>query len=153
MASINAPMSIADVVAQAGNYTYNAQIPLASWLRTASTMQKEVRMRVHYRYPGSQCSGASLRSGRKRPTNIPATIPTRRSSSSEATNSSRPEPAPEQKGAPCSDHHSLQRSEEARDNRTTDQEETRRVPGAKEKATRFSESTRGEWRQEPATRA
>jgi len=43
MASINAPVSIADVVAQAANYTYNAQIPLSSWLRTASTMQKEVR--------------------------------------------------------------------------------------------------------------
>jgi hypothetical protein len=43
MASINAPVSISDVVAQAGNYTYNAQIPLANWLRTASTMQKEVR--------------------------------------------------------------------------------------------------------------
>jgi hypothetical protein len=43
MASINAPVSVADVVAQAGNYTYNAQIPLANWLRTASTMQKEVR--------------------------------------------------------------------------------------------------------------
>jgi STAM-binding protein len=36
MASINAPVSVADVVAQAGNYTYNAQIPLASWL-VAST--------------------------------------------------------------------------------------------------------------------
>ncbi|KAH3910795.1 hypothetical protein HBH56_146370 [Parastagonospora nodorum] len=44
MASINAPVSIADVVAQAGNYTYNAQIPLASWLRTASTMQKEAQV-------------------------------------------------------------------------------------------------------------
>jgi hypothetical protein len=43
MASVNAPVSIADVVAQAGNYTYNAQVPLANWLRTASTMQKEVR--------------------------------------------------------------------------------------------------------------
>ncbi|KAH7394002.1 hypothetical protein DE146DRAFT_114319 [Phaeosphaeria sp. MPI-PUGE-AT-0046c] len=44
MASINAPVSIGDVVAQAGNYTYNAQIPLASWLRTASTMQKEAQV-------------------------------------------------------------------------------------------------------------
>ncbi|KAF1920484.1 hypothetical protein BDU57DRAFT_508829 [Ampelomyces quisqualis] len=44
MASINAPVSIADVVAQAGNYTYNAHIPLANWLRTASTMQKEAQV-------------------------------------------------------------------------------------------------------------
>ncbi|KAH8727174.1 hypothetical protein GQ44DRAFT_770607 [Phaeosphaeriaceae sp. PMI808] len=44
MASINAPISIVDVVAQAGNYTYNAQIPLANWLRTASTMQKEAQV-------------------------------------------------------------------------------------------------------------
>jgi STAM-binding protein len=42
MASRNAPMSVAEVVAQAGNYTYNAHIPLANWLRTANTMQKEV---------------------------------------------------------------------------------------------------------------
>ncbi|KAF2033250.1 Pkr1-domain-containing protein [Setomelanomma holmii] len=44
MASINAPVSIADVVAQAGNYTYNAHIPLANWLRTANTMQKEAQV-------------------------------------------------------------------------------------------------------------
>lgn len=30
------------MAAQAGNYTYNAHIPLANWLRTANTMQKEV---------------------------------------------------------------------------------------------------------------
>lgn len=29
---------------QAGNYTYNAHIPLANWLRTASTMQKEAQV-------------------------------------------------------------------------------------------------------------
>jgi STAM-binding protein len=42
MTSRNAPMSVADLVAQAGSYTYNAHIPLANWLRTANTMQKEV---------------------------------------------------------------------------------------------------------------
>ncbi|CAO2656373.1 Nn.00g051760.m01.CDS01 [Neocucurbitaria sp. VM-36] len=44
MASLNAPLSVADLVAQAGNYTYNVHIPLASWLRTASTMQKEAQV-------------------------------------------------------------------------------------------------------------
>ncbi|KAH7085415.1 hypothetical protein BKA63DRAFT_17353 [Paraphoma chrysanthemicola] len=44
MASINAPVSVADVVAQAENYTYNVHIPLANWLRTASTMQKEAQV-------------------------------------------------------------------------------------------------------------
>ncbi|KAL1596020.1 hypothetical protein SLS59_008009 [Nothophoma quercina] len=43
MATRNAP-SVADVVAQATNYTYNAHIPLANWLRTASTMQKEAQV-------------------------------------------------------------------------------------------------------------
>lgn len=42
MTSRNAP-SVAELVAQAGNYTYNGHIPLANWLRTANTMQKEVR--------------------------------------------------------------------------------------------------------------
>jgi STAM-binding protein len=40
----SAPPSVAQVVAQAGNYTYNAAIPLAAWLRTASTMQKEAQV-------------------------------------------------------------------------------------------------------------
>lgn len=44
MASSNAPLSVAEVVAQAGNYTYNVHIPLANWLRTASTMQKEAQV-------------------------------------------------------------------------------------------------------------
>ncbi|KAJ4365807.1 hypothetical protein N0V83_008428 [Neocucurbitaria cava] len=44
MASLNTPLSIADLVAQAGNYTYNVHIPLANWLRTASTMQKEAQV-------------------------------------------------------------------------------------------------------------
>ncbi|KZM22608.1 Ubiquitinyl hydrolase 1 [Ascochyta rabiei] len=44
MTSRNAPMSVADLVAQAGNYTYNAHIPLANWLRTANTMQKEAQV-------------------------------------------------------------------------------------------------------------
>ncbi|KAF2129854.1 hypothetical protein P153DRAFT_430952 [Dothidotthia symphoricarpi CBS 119687] len=39
-----APVSVADLVAQAGNYTYNGHIPLAAWLRTASTMQKEAQV-------------------------------------------------------------------------------------------------------------
>ncbi|OSS46326.1 hypothetical protein B5807_08675 [Epicoccum nigrum] len=43
MTSRNAP-SIAELVAQAGNYTYNAHIPLANWLRTANTMQKEAQV-------------------------------------------------------------------------------------------------------------
>ncbi|KAH6637443.1 hypothetical protein C7974DRAFT_389526 [Boeremia exigua] len=43
MSSRNAP-SVAELVAQAGNYTYNAQIPLANWLRTAMTMQKEAQV-------------------------------------------------------------------------------------------------------------
>lgn len=38
------PMSVAQVVAQASNYTYNGHIPLANWLRTASTMQKEAHV-------------------------------------------------------------------------------------------------------------
>lgn len=42
MATINTPVSLPEVTEQAGNYTYNAHIPLANWLRTASTMQKEV---------------------------------------------------------------------------------------------------------------
>ncbi|KAF1365091.1 STAM binding protein [Lizonia empirigonia] len=44
MASRNAPLSVAEVVAQAGNYTYNAHIPLTNWLRTAHTMQKEAQV-------------------------------------------------------------------------------------------------------------
>ncbi|RAR09508.1 STAM binding protein [Stemphylium lycopersici] len=43
MATINTPVSVAEVAEQAGNYTYDSHIPLANWLRTASTMQKEVR--------------------------------------------------------------------------------------------------------------
>jgi STAM-binding protein len=46
MASINAPLSVADLVTQASSYTYNAHIPLSNWLRTASTMQKEVWSRA-----------------------------------------------------------------------------------------------------------
>lgn len=37
-------MSVGEVVAQASNYTYNGHIPLANWLRTASTMQKEAQV-------------------------------------------------------------------------------------------------------------
>ncbi|KAF1946468.1 hypothetical protein EJ02DRAFT_450558 [Clathrospora elynae] len=44
MASTNAPISVAEVAEQAGNYTYNVHIPLANWLRTASTMQKEAQV-------------------------------------------------------------------------------------------------------------
>lgn len=44
MASFNYPLSVADIVAQAESYTYNAQIPLTAWLRTASTMQKEAQV-------------------------------------------------------------------------------------------------------------
>lgn len=43
MATLNTPVSVAEVAEQAGNYTYNVHIPLANWLRTANTMQKEVR--------------------------------------------------------------------------------------------------------------
>ncbi|KAF1923619.1 STAM binding protein [Didymella exigua CBS 183.55] len=43
MSSRNAP-SVADLAAQANNYTYNAHIPLANWLRTANTMQKEAQV-------------------------------------------------------------------------------------------------------------
>lgn len=59
MATRNAP-SVADVVAQATNYTYNAHIPLANWLRTASTMQKEVGHPKPYHGKKLTCSGASL---------------------------------------------------------------------------------------------
>ncbi|KAK1917192.1 hypothetical protein P3342_012037 [Pyrenophora teres f. teres] len=41
MATLNTPVSVAEVAEQAGNYTYNVHIPLANWLRTANTMQKE----------------------------------------------------------------------------------------------------------------
>ncbi|KAF2851109.1 hypothetical protein T440DRAFT_517584 [Plenodomus tracheiphilus IPT5] len=41
---MSAPMSVGEVVAQASNYTYNGHIPLANWLRTASTMQKEAQV-------------------------------------------------------------------------------------------------------------
>ncbi|KAL6707429.1 hypothetical protein ACN47E_004208 [Coniothyrium glycines] len=44
MAAPHAPPSVADVVAQAESYTYNAQIPLTNWLRTASAMQKEAQV-------------------------------------------------------------------------------------------------------------
>ena len=44
MATINTPVSLPEVTEQAGNYTYNAHIPLANWLRTASTMQKEAQV-------------------------------------------------------------------------------------------------------------
>jgi hypothetical protein len=44
MATINAPVSLPEVTQQAGNYTYNAHIPLANWLRTANTMQKEAQV-------------------------------------------------------------------------------------------------------------
>ncbi|KAF3004904.1 hypothetical protein E8E13_006553 [Curvularia kusanoi] len=43
MTSGSAP-SVAELVAQASNYTYNAHIPLANWLRTANTMQKEAQV-------------------------------------------------------------------------------------------------------------
>jgi len=45
MASLNAPLSVQELTAQASNYEYNAYIPLKNWLRTASTMQKEVCIR------------------------------------------------------------------------------------------------------------
>lgn len=44
MATINTPVSVAEVTQQAGNYTYDAHIPLANWLRTANTMQKEAQV-------------------------------------------------------------------------------------------------------------
>ncbi|EUC49705.1 hypothetical protein COCMIDRAFT_1539 [Bipolaris oryzae ATCC 44560] len=44
MAAINTPVSVAEVTEQAGNYTYDAHIPLANWLRTANTMQKEAQV-------------------------------------------------------------------------------------------------------------
>ncbi|KAJ4341042.1 hypothetical protein N0V87_002081 [Didymella glomerata] len=43
MASRAAP-STAELSAQASNYTYNEHIPLANWLRTANTMQKEAQV-------------------------------------------------------------------------------------------------------------
>ncbi|KAL7775463.1 hypothetical protein CFE70_009306 [Pyrenophora teres f. teres 0-1] len=44
MATLNTPVSVAEVAEQAGNYTYNVHIPLANWLRTANTMQKEAQV-------------------------------------------------------------------------------------------------------------
>ncbi|KAL5120354.1 hypothetical protein ACEQ8H_001644 [Pleosporales sp. CAS-2024a] len=44
MASTNPPRTVAELNAQALDYTYNAHIPLASWLRTAATMQKEAQV-------------------------------------------------------------------------------------------------------------
>ncbi|RMZ70183.1 endosome-associated ubiquitin isopeptidase [Pyrenophora seminiperda CCB06] len=44
MATLNTPVSVAEVADQAGNYTYNVHIPLANWLRTANTMQKEAQV-------------------------------------------------------------------------------------------------------------
>ncbi|KAF2685919.1 STAM binding protein [Lentithecium fluviatile CBS 122367] len=44
MASLNAPMSVQELTAQAANYEYNAYIPLKNWLRTANTMQKEAQV-------------------------------------------------------------------------------------------------------------
>ncbi|KAL1654453.1 hypothetical protein SLS61_003054 [Didymella pomorum] len=43
MASRIAP-STAELSVQASNYTYNEHIPLANWLRTANTMQKEAQV-------------------------------------------------------------------------------------------------------------
>ncbi len=46
MASLNAPLSVQELTEQASRYEYNVWIPLRNWLRTASTMQKEVRLPV-----------------------------------------------------------------------------------------------------------
>lgn len=75
MTSGNAP-SVAEVVAQAGNYTYNAHIPLTNWLRTASTMQKEVCYLGCHHDSELTRPGASLRSRRQRCADIPVTLST-----------------------------------------------------------------------------
>jgi len=43
-ASNVAPMSVEEIVKQANNFEYNVHIPLRYWLRSADTIQKEVRM-------------------------------------------------------------------------------------------------------------
>ena len=43
-ASNVAPMSVGEIVKQANNFEYNVHIPLRYWLRSADTIQKEVRM-------------------------------------------------------------------------------------------------------------
>ncbi|KAF2868958.1 STAM binding protein [Massariosphaeria phaeospora] len=44
MASLGAPLGVPDLTKQAENYEYNGYIPLKSWLRSASTMQKEAQV-------------------------------------------------------------------------------------------------------------
>ena len=36
------PMNVEEVAKRAGNFEYDARIPLRQWLRTADTLQKEV---------------------------------------------------------------------------------------------------------------
>ncbi|PVI06912.1 hypothetical protein DM02DRAFT_609289 [Periconia macrospinosa] len=44
MANMNVPESVQQLTDQASNYEYNAFIPLKSWLRTASNMQREAQV-------------------------------------------------------------------------------------------------------------
>lgn len=37
------PLSVEEIVQQAGNFDYNQMVPLRYWLRSADTIQKEVR--------------------------------------------------------------------------------------------------------------
>lgn len=36
------PMNVEEIAKRAGNFEYNARIPLSQWLRAADTLQKEV---------------------------------------------------------------------------------------------------------------
>jgi hypothetical protein len=44
MASLGLPTSVAEIVKLAENFEYDPKITLRSWLRTADSMQKQVRV-------------------------------------------------------------------------------------------------------------
>jgi STAM-binding protein len=43
-----APMNVAGVVKEAGNFDYDPNIPLRYWFRTADAIQKQVRSRQQH---------------------------------------------------------------------------------------------------------
>ena len=71
------PLSVEQIVTSAQSYDYNPHIPLKYWLRTASTLLKEV-------WPASKCAdpatandrykGRDLRARRERAANLSTTL-------------------------------------------------------------------------------
>lgn len=152
MSTRNAP-SVADLAKQARNYTYNVHIPLANWLRTANTMQKEVCCSFPQSRRTLTGPGASLRNRGQRRADIPSSLPPLRPCPEPPDRAPGQEEAREPEGAQCCHQSGPERHLEARRARATDKPKTRRARGQEKAAAGGVEATRGQACKEPVPRA